>query len=251
MRKLSLITIAFILISIISYGFFMLVLKNLSYYLSLLEERVEIVAFINDTLNNEQKSELIKIIENIDYIDKIKYTSKEQALEELKKNQDFSKQIKILAENPLPATIDIYLRKKDPETIKSVAEQIKPLYGIEEIYYTSIEAENLLAINKNFKNFSNWASWIFFLFYIISLIAVSMTSNGKNVIYGLIDGAIGGGIGFYILYLINKHLFVHNFNNQLFFSKSEIILISVILLIVGMIVRIPKNVLEKKEIIEQ
>jgi len=34
----------------------------------MLEDRVEIVAFINDTINEEQISSLIKNIEKVDYI---------------------------------------------------------------------------------------------------------------------------------------------------------------------------------------
>jgi len=246
MKKISFITIAFILVSTISYGFFILVLKNLSFYLSMLEDRVEIVAFINDTINEEQISSLIKNIEKVDYIEKIKYTSKEQALEEFKSNEEFAQQIKILAENPLPATIDIYLTKKDPKTVKNVAEQIENLFGVEEIFYTSIEAENLLTINKYFRDFSLWANWIFFLFFIVSLIAISLAMNDKIIVYGLVDGIIGGCAGLFFLNLIYKSLFIHNFNNQLFLTKSEVIIILLISIVVGVIVRIPKNVHENK-----
>ena len=161
MKKISIIVILFIAVSVVFYGFFALIVENLSYYLSVLEERVEIVAFIDDKLSDNQKNELIKKIENIKMIDRIKYTSKTEAMDEFRKNSEFAKQIKILGENPLPATADIYLKKKDPETVKEIAEEIKVLTGVEDIYYTSIEAENLLTINKTFQNLSGWLKFIF------------------------------------------------------------------------------------------
>ncbi|MDO8734640.1 MAG: permease-like cell division protein FtsX, partial [Elusimicrobiota bacterium] len=161
MKKLSVLVITFVMISVVFYGFLVLIAKNLSYYLSELSERVEIVAFIDDKLNDNQKNELIKKIENIKIIDRIKYTSKTEAMDEFRKNPEFAKQIKILGENPLPATIDIYLKKRDPETVRKIAEEIKILNGVEDIYYTSIEAENLLTINKTFNTLSGWFNLIF------------------------------------------------------------------------------------------
>jgi len=93
MKKLSVIVILFVTISVVFYGFFSLIEKNLSYYISELSEKVEIVAFIDDKLSEYQKNELIKKIENIHNIDKIKCTSKTEAMEEFKKNPEFAKQI--------------------------------------------------------------------------------------------------------------------------------------------------------------
>ena len=87
-KKISLVVIAVISISVIFFGFFKLIEKNLSYYLSLLDERVEIVAFLEDKLAYNQQDELLKSITDINTVDKIKYTSKNEALEEFKKNQE-------------------------------------------------------------------------------------------------------------------------------------------------------------------
>jgi cell division transport system permease protein len=245
MKKLSALVISFVTISVVFYGFFSLIEKNLLYYISELSEKVEIVAFIDDKLNDHQKNELIKKIENIKTIDRIKYTSKTEAMDEFRKNPEFAKQIKILGENPLPATIDIYLKKRDPETVKKIAEEIKILNGIEDIYYTSIEAENLLTINKTFNTLSGWFNLIFVIFAVISVVSLSFVVQGKKIFFGMIDAIIGGGIGFYILYLMHKYIFIQNFKIPVFFSKSEIILSSVILIIICLVVRIPKNVREK------
>ncbi len=166
-------------------------------------------------------------------------------MEEFKKNPEFAKQIKILGENPLPATIDIYLKKKDPEIAKKIAEEIKILNGVEDIYYTSIEAENLLAINKTFNTLSGWVNLIFVIFAVISVVSLSFVVQGKKIFFGMIDAIIGGGIGFYILYLMNEYVFMQNFKTPVFFSKSEIIISSIVLIIICLALRIPKNVKEK------
>lgn len=245
MKKLSFLVIAFISVTVIFYGFFLLTLKNLSYYLALLGERVEIVVFIDDKITENQEKKLIEKIKDIKIIEKIKYTSKAEVLKEFKKNKEFARQIKILGENPLPATIDIYLKKKDPEIVKKTAEEVKSLKGVEEIYYTSIEAENLLAINKVFTNLSRWGNVILILFIIIPFIALSLTIKSKKIVYGGIDAIIGGGIGFWVLHLLHKYVFTPNFKTSLFFTKSEVIVIFFLLIMAGIIVRIPKNVSEK------
>jgi len=245
MKKLSALVILFVTISTVFYGFFSLVTKNLSNSLSELSERVEIVAFIDDKLNDNQKNELIKKIENIETIDRIKYTSKTEAMDEFRKNPEFAKQIKILEENPLPATIDIYLKKREPETVKKIAEEIKILNGVEDIYYTSIEAENLLTINKTFNILSRWFNLIFVIFAVISVVLLSFTVQSKKIFFGIFDALISGGIGFYILYLMHKHIFIQSFKTPVFFSKSEILISSFILIIICLVVRIPKNVREK------
>lgn len=245
MKKLSALVISYVTISAVFYGFFSLIAKNLSNSLSELYERVEIVAFIDDKLNDNQKNELIKKIENIKTIDRIKYTSKTEAMDEFRKNPEFAKQIKILGENPLPATIDIYLKKRDPETVKKIAEEIKVLNGIEDIYYTSIEAENLLTINKTFNTLSRWFNLIFVIFAVISIVLLSLAVEGKKIFFGMIDAVIGGGISFYILYLMHKYIFMQNFKTPVFFGKSEIIFSFIILIIICLALRIPKNVKEK------
>ncbi|MBI5574658.1 MAG: hypothetical protein HY919_08980 [Elusimicrobia bacterium] len=245
MKKLSALIISFVIILVVFYGFFSLIAKNLSNSLSELSERVEIVAFIDDKLNDNQKNELIKKIENIKTIDRIKYTSKMEAMDEFRKNPEFAKQIKILGENPLPATIDIYLKKRDPEIVKKIAEEIKILNGVEDIYYTSIEAENLLSINKTFNTLSGWFNLIFVIFAVISVVSLSLAVQGKKIFFGVIDAIIGGGIGFYILHLMYKHIFMQNFKTPIFFKNSEVVLTFIILIIVCLTVRIPKNVKEK------
>lgn len=245
MKKLSALVILFVTISVVFYGFFSLIAKNLSYYLSELSDRVEIVAFIDDKLNDNQKNELIKKIENIKTVDRINYTSKTEAMNEFRKNPEFAKQIKILGENPLPATIDIYLKKNDPETVGKIAEEIKILNGVEDIYYTSIEAENLLTINKTFNTLRGWLNLIFIAFAVISIISLSFVVQGKKIFFGIIDAIIGGGIGFYVLHLMHKYVFLPNFKTPIFFKNSEVVLTFIILIIVCITVRIPRNVKEK------
>jgi len=245
MKKISVLVIIYVSIMVIFYGFFSLIVKNLSHYISVLEERVEIVAFINDKLNDNQEKELIKKIENIKGIDKIKYTSKEAALDEFRKNSEFAKQIEILGENPLPATVDIYLTKKDPETVKQIAEEIKVMNGVEDIYYTSIEAENLLTINKTFASISDWFKLILILFIIISIIPLTFISICGNVFYGIIEGIVSGIIGFSVLHFMHRYVFVLNFKTPVFFSKSGVLISFIVLIILCILIRVPRYVKDK------
>jgi len=92
---------------------------------------------------------------------------------------------------------------------------------------------------------SGWVNLIFVIFAVISVVSLSFVVQGKKIFFGMIDAIIGGGIGFYILYLMNEYVFMQNFKTPVFFSKSEIIISSIVLIIICLALRIPKNVKEK------
>ncbi|MFH1541024.1 MAG: permease-like cell division protein FtsX [Elusimicrobiota bacterium] len=251
MKKISVLVIIFVISSTVFLGFFSLIVKNLSYYFSEFSDRIEIVAFIDDKLSDVEKKKLVEKIESMDMIEKIKYTSKTEAMNEFSLDLEFSKQIRILGENPLPAVIDIYLKKKDPETVEKIAKEVKLVSGIEDIYYASVEAEKLLAINKTFNILRKWFSLIFGIFVIISIISLSIVVHGKKILFGIVDAIVGGGIGFCILYLMHKYIFIQNFKTPVFFSKLEIAISFIVLVSICLIVRVPRMIRIPKNVVEE
>ena len=88
------------------------------------EDKVSIRVFLKDGAPAEQVNALQAELQANAMVQTIKYTSKEEALEEFKNRlmQDSPEVIENLPGNPLPASLDIDL--KDPRNVSTVVEQI-------------------------------------------------------------------------------------------------------------------------------
>lgn len=88
------------------------------------EDKVSIRVFLKDGAPAEQVEALQAELQANAMVQTIKYTSKEEALEEFKNRlmQDSPEVIENLPGNPLPASLDIDL--KDPRNVSTVVEQI-------------------------------------------------------------------------------------------------------------------------------
>ena len=88
------------------------------------EDKVSIRVFLKDGAPAEQVDALQAELQANAMVQTIKYTSKEEALEEFKNRlmQDSPEVIENLPGNPLPASLDIDL--KDPRNVSTVVEQI-------------------------------------------------------------------------------------------------------------------------------
>lgn len=244
--RFSLPVIGFITFFIIFYGFCSLLIKNLALYFQVLEGQIEIVAFLEDNYaDGEQKDHILKQIETIPTVKRLKYMSKEAALAKFKQDPEFAKQIKLLEENPLPATIDIYLNTKSPRTINNIVSQIKTIEGVEYVDYTATETENLNSIEKIFFFTVKWFNITLGLFVVVNLILLSLVVSAQKLIFEILDLIIGSLFGFMGLYLFYDYILVANIKNLIFFSAPELVLMCIILIIIGIIVRIPKNVVER------
>jgi len=246
MKNISLLAVFFIAAGIVFCGFGMLTIKNLSSYLGMLGDRVEIVLFLNDSVSEEGKAAMLEKIGGIDVVEKTKYTSKDEALADFKRYNELSDQVRILDKNPLPATIDVYLKEKSPEMVRSVAIELRSMEGVEDVYFTSSEAENLVLLERVFKKIVGLYYLLLSVFLAASVLCLAVSLGKMKIIYGIIDAVAGAAFGIGGLYCMYKFIFIKNFKSVLFFTNPELGIIFVISLILGVAVRIPKNVMEKK-----
>lgn len=129
----SVITIS---ISLLLVGIFLIVSLNTSRIISLIEEKVEIEAFIHEPITKNQIDEIKKSILAISGVDSIQFISKEEAAQIFK--QDFGEDIySVLDFNPLPPSFKITLadQYKKTELASQVVEAIKSIKGVEEVAY--------------------------------------------------------------------------------------------------------------------
>ncbi|MCE5194922.1 MAG: ABC transporter permease [Nitrospiraceae bacterium] len=132
---LSVLTIATGLF-IIAITFFAVYNMNLA--TKKLPEKFSVMIYLSKDLPEKEAENIILSLKKNSAIESVRYISKDKALEDMKgilKNADFV--LEGLNENPLPASIEIRLRKEsvDIASVKKLTADIKKINGIEDVEY--------------------------------------------------------------------------------------------------------------------
>lgn len=155
--------------------------QNLDQVLTRWGENVEMTAFLNDDIDLETLNSISKKIAEKEFVNSVKYISKDQAVEaflsqmgsfapDLIDDKNFS--------NPLPASYEIELsenlgKASSFEKLVALAEFVKTLPGVDEVSYGQGWVENYSSLVSQFAR-SSWA--------IISiLIAGSLLIVGNSI----------------------------------------------------------------------
>jgi len=111
---------------------------NVNLFARKLPEKFFIIAYLKDGLTEEKTQHIITAIQSHGSVDKAKYISKDDALRELKTSlKDADYVLAGLDENPLPASIEIRMKKEavGPESAKSFADSLRKIEGVDEVQY--------------------------------------------------------------------------------------------------------------------
>ncbi len=111
---------------------------NVNLFARKLPERFFVMAYLRDGLSEKETQDIINSIKSRGAIDRVKYISKADALRELKTSlKDAEYVLEGLDENPLPASIEIRMKKEavGPESVKSFADSLRKIGGIEDVQY--------------------------------------------------------------------------------------------------------------------
>lgn len=135
---LTALSAAMVALALLVVGLFGLVSYNLHEALSLVEERVEVIAYIRDEAPTEEVLAAQEAIAGMDEVRAVRHVSKEEALEAAREDlPDFRDIFTDLEVNPLPASLEIELQpgSRTPEAVARVA-GIASLHDIfEEVVY--------------------------------------------------------------------------------------------------------------------
>jgi cell division transport system permease protein len=137
---LGVVTIAF---SLFAFGLFGLVAINIRKALEQVEERVEIRAFVSDSTEIESVAAAMKDVGEFPEVLSVDYVSKEQALARARK--EMGEFADVFEAGVLPASIEVHLRpgRRDPTTVKSVADRMKTYHFIDDVRYGEEWVEKL------------------------------------------------------------------------------------------------------------
>lgn len=114
------------------------VMYNIDYFTKRLPERFSVMIYLKDGTSESETGAIISEIRKNRNVEKLKYISKAEALNELRstmKNSDYI--LEGFGENPLPASIEVKFHKEKakPETVKLFVEEMNKIKGIDEIHF--------------------------------------------------------------------------------------------------------------------
>jgi len=223
-------------ISLFLLSIFALVTVNLYSLVNVLDEKIEIIAFLEEHTNAEDlKTNIIKINGVKDVI----YISSETALQNLQKEMKETQEVlKVFEDNPLPASLRIKLQPcyRNAKGLAEISEKVLLLKGVRDTIFGGELVDQLKRITNVIAAFDIGLlliivlSVIFVIFQTIKLTIFArapeieiMKLVGASdsfitipfVFQGLIQGIIGGFVAF-ILTTITVHIATSFFQNILF-----------------------------------
>jgi len=223
-------------ISLFLLALFSLVTVNLHRATRILDEKIEIIAFLD---RRADVNVLQENIEKIKGVEQVIYVSSEQALLELRNElQDTEEILNVFEENPLPASFQIKLEGgfRNARGLDEISSKIMLLEGIDETLYGGELVDQLKKVTNIIVIFDFGLlaiivfSVIFVIFQTIKLTIVARAteieimklvgaSDGFIAIpftfEGIVQGAIGGFIAF-LLTVITHRVATYFFDNVFF-----------------------------------
>jgi hypothetical protein len=244
MKKFSLLSVLFFWCLVTTFGFYFLIVKNLSRGVDTLAGQVGMVVFLKGDITDADRENVTARINKLDAVSFAGYVPRDAVLEEFKNDEMLAGQIKILEENPLPAIIDIRLKIKTPEAVKSTAQEIKSYDGVEDVRYTAGAAEGLESVSRILSAVTGYFGICLAVFAFIGICCLAFAVPRSRPIFGIVDSIAGALLGYVTLFMLARHVFMACFKKPVFLSETEILIMFTVVAILGIAVRIPKNVME-------
>lgn len=170
-RVMSFASISTVAASLFIFGIFMLMMLNVNGLVKSVENTIEIKAFLNSDLTTLKERDIENKIKELPGVKEVVYESKEQALENFKKQlgekKDLADGLKL--ENPLPASFII--KVDNPKKVFSVSTSISEMEGVYKVKDGKQAVEKII----KFSSLINIISIILML--ILGVISISLISN--------------------------------------------------------------------------
>ena len=145
-KTISIATIITVLVTFIVLGTFSLVAENLNLAIGGLEDKIELVVYLNDDISPIDRKEVQVKINAQEGVKEIQYESREDAFKKLQENNAGILKGYKLEKNPLPASYIVKL--EDMSYAPAIREAVKDLDGVESV---SDEQESIDTIQSIIK----------------------------------------------------------------------------------------------------
>ncbi len=226
-------TIGIIAISILIFSAFTLISLNLSSFLKILENKIEVVAYLGKGTPLKEVEGLLKNTRQLQGVEGVKYVSPFDAMAFLESKLGSQKNLlQGIQPAVLPPSFEIQLKKdyRNSAKIKEVVLQLKQFPQFEEIQYGQEWVETFSAL-VHIVRLTQWILGGLFLVAIIfitsNILQLTISSRREEIeimhlvgaspafiripfyVEGFIQGLLGGGLAIFFLYLLHKGLFLY------------------------------------------
>jgi len=222
LSALGIVTIAF---SLFAFGLFGLVAINIRRALEQVEERVEVRAFVGDSVEIESVAAAMKDIGEFPEVGRVDYVSKEQAL--ARARREMGEFADVFEAGVLPASIEVHLRPgmRSPAVVKSVADRMRTYAFIDDVRYGEEWVEKLYRL-RNIATVAGIALGVAFaavaVIIIGATIRMTVLARAKEIsimrlvgatdmfirlpflIDGLVKGVLGGLLALVFVWVANR-----------------------------------------------
>lgn len=135
LTTLSIVTIAFALYTLAVFG---LIWTNIERVLDDVEQRVEVIAYLDDGIDPGASSAMLSEVATYPEVDSLRFVSKEEALERARSDlAEYGELYEDLEVNPLPASVEVALKPgyRRGEQVLDVARRIERFPFVEEVRF--------------------------------------------------------------------------------------------------------------------
>lgn len=171
---LSMASIGVVAVSLFILGSSFLLVLNVNYIISDLQSKVEISVFLKDKTSPSQVDEMEEELRSMAGIGDVRFISKAQAFDEMKKKFDDKKEILagLEGKNPLPDTFRI--KADNIEMVQPLARQIEKLPQVEQVRYGGQDVIEKLVAFGRWARLIGLAAMILFAAAAVFLIATTI-----------------------------------------------------------------------------
>lgn len=220
---MSLISIGTIVITITMLGGYYMMREAVNHFMDRLQNKVEIVVFLNDGLGQDKIDNMITEAKGLSGVAEVRFVSKGDAYQEFVKDPEMKTILDSFGGNPFPDSVVLKLTKYTKEGLDRVQSFFKEKEGVEDVQYGGKEIDNLLNIVNVVRLIAAVAGIIFIiasLLVVANIINLTVYARRQDIYVfrmvgateayirmpfiteGVIHGFLGGLIGWAVLYVV-------------------------------------------------
>ncbi|SNX54608.1 permease-like cell division protein FtsX [Thermoanaerobacterium sp. RBIITD] len=171
-RAMTIASITSVTAALLILGLFLMIILNVDSMADQVESQLQLKAFINDSYDTTKAMEVGDKIKAIDGVKSIKFESKEDALNNFKKQLgDKSYLVNGLQDdNPMPQSFIVQV--SDANMMKQISNEIKKIDGVTQVSYGQDVVDKLLGIIKIIRIVG---LCVILILFIISVVIISNT----------------------------------------------------------------------------
>jgi cell division transport system permease protein len=152
-RGLSMAVIVIVAATLVQLSLFLGISRVLDHALTTAREKFEMAIFLTPSADEPDRRRIQNLLTADPRIASVKVVTKEEALEEFRKDPEIDQMLKALGENPLTDSLSVVLKQQTTENLDDLVARLKEDPKIEEINYGKNEWETV-------SNLTRAARWV-------------------------------------------------------------------------------------------